>query len=1150
GVAPELAPSDFVSQNYETLATLMQEETKKRSSQSLQARLNFDPEYEASPLRHRKERCERDSRRPLVFTRIGKKVVGDQTADLQVSLSSSDSSNNEDEETGHWKSRNGYRNQEDEDMSRLWRRQKVDVFTRRISAFSEDKRRRMPANVKTYDGTGDPDDYLKIFESAATIENWPQPVWCHMFNSTLVRNAQNWFSKLPRRSIDGFEELRRAFRLNFTQRKKCAKNLVELARVKQRQGESTSAYVERYKDECIHVKACPEILKISGFMNGINNPELIKRLNDRSPQTFDELMKRTRSFIQGEATAAMQKMQENLDPSGKDPMRMMSSPNHPTSDIADAFSSNFPNYISASPDYVPASPAKTFFESSNNSSGLVPIASPTLSLFHDEPYMKVMHAYYAIELPIQPPVIVPPSLMLSPMFNPQEFFLPEELLPPKKRGRKRSSSSTSALPQEFEIGKSSHKTSLERHEEQIEEILNHLDELSLDRIKNIEDNIEGLGKRRVIIQQDFDKLETELQEDRAVGLIRWFELTELVFSRSTYTEENKVTFATGTLIDDALSWWNAYAQPIGIEQANKITWTELKMLLTNKYCPRNEVKKMEEEFYNLIVKGNDLKTYVRKFQELTVLCPNMPQTLEEAINIAQRLMDQIIKRGFMQRTSDHKRKFDDRRSSKNYPNNHVNNYQNNHNNNSNRNNVYRQQQNRRPKTFRAYAATPTKNRGDKSFVSISIASMLDIPTITLDTTYDTEMANENLVGTNTVIQGCTLTLLNQPFEIDLMPIKRGSFDIAIGMDWLYKYHAKVIFDEKVVHIPINGEILIIRGDRSKTQLNLISCIKTERYISRVCQVFIAQIMEKKSDEKGLEDIPVVREFPEVFPEELPGLSLVHQVEFQIELKELNIRQRHWLELLADYDYEIRYHPGKANPKLRQLRKKTLKLRTYEEWTKHLKYQPDGTRCIKNQSSDKMYQDLKKLYWWPNMKAIIAEYVSKCLTCSRIKAECQKPFGILIQSEIPIWKWERITMDFVSKLPKTSNGHDTIWVIVDRLTKFASFIPTEQHIDALGTQLDMSTAYHPETDVQSERTIQTLKDMLRASVMDFRKGWEKQLPLVEFCYNNSYHASIKAAPFEALYGRKCRSLVCWAEVGDVQLTGPEIIHETTEKIVQI
>nr|GEV31921.1 hypothetical protein [Tanacetum cinerariifolium] len=124
----------------------------------------------------------------------------------------------------------------------------------------------------------------------------------------------------------------------------------------------------------------------------------------------------------------------------------MSSPNHPTSNIKDAFSSNFPDFILASPNYVPASPGKTFSESSNNSFGLVPIASPTLSLFHNEPYMKVMHVYYAKESPIPPPVYMPPYLMLSLMFNPQEFFLPEELLPPKKQGRDRSSSSTSAIP--------------------------------------------------------------------------------------------------------------------------------------------------------------------------------------------------------------------------------------------------------------------------------------------------------------------------------------------------------------------------------------------------------------------------------------------------------------------------------------------------------------------------------------------------------------------------------------------------------------------------------------------------------------------------------------------------------------------------------
>ncbi|GKA29533.1 putative reverse transcriptase domain-containing protein [Tanacetum coccineum] len=182
------------------------------------------------------------------------------------------------------------------------------------------------------------------------------------------------------------------------------------------------------------------------------------------------------------------------------------------------------------------------------------------------------------------------------------------------------------------------------------------------------------------------------------------------------------------------------------------------------------------------------------------------------------------------------------------------------------------------------------------------------------------------------------------------------------------------------------------------------------------------------------------------------------------------------------------------------------------------------------------------------------------------------------------------MDFVTKLPKSSQGYDTIWVIVDRLTKSAIFIPMKETDPleklarmylkevvtrhgipvsiicdrdprfasnfwrslqkALGTSLDMSTAYHPQTDGQSERTIQTLEDMLRACVIDFGNGWVKHLPLVEFSYNNSYHASIKAAPFEALYGRKCRSPVCWAKVGEVQLTSLEIVQETTEKIIQV
>ncbi|GKD16931.1 putative reverse transcriptase domain-containing protein [Tanacetum coccineum] len=213
--------------------------------------------------------------------------------------------------------------------------------------------------------------------------------------------------------------------------------------------------------------------------------------------------------------------------------------------------------------------------------------------------------------------------------------------------------------------------------------------------------------------------------------------------------------------------------------------------------------------------------------------------------------------------------------------------------------------------------------------------------------------------------------------------------------------------------------------------------------------------------------------------------------------------------------------------------------------------------------EKMYQDMKKLYW---------------------------PSRLLVQPAIPEWKWDNISMNFITKLPKSSQGFDTIWVIVDRLIKYVHFLPIRENdpLDklarlylnrivvrhgipisiicdrdgrftanfwksfqkALGIDISMSTAYHPETNSQSERTIQTLEDMLRACVIDFGKGWVKHLPLAKFSYNNSYHASIKVAPYETLYGQKCRSPVCWAEVGEAQLTGPELIQETMEKIVLI
>ncbi|KAD4982231.1 hypothetical protein E3N88_18902 [Mikania micrantha] len=210
---------------------------------------------------------------------------------------------------------------------------------------------------------------------------------------------------------------------------------------------------------------------------------------------------------------------------------------------------------------------------------------------------------------------------------------------------------------------------------------------------------------------------------------------------------------------------------------------------------------------------------------------------------------------------------------------------------------------------------------------------------------------------------------------------------------------------------------------------------------------------------------------------------------------------------------------------------------------------------------KMYRDLRVNYWWPGMKRDIAKYVENCLTCLQVKAEHQKPYGKLQPLEIPMWKWEHITMDLITKLSKTRKGYDAIWVIVDRLTKSAHFIPIRESYSSekmaevnfqkeLGTKLLLSTAYHPQTDGQSERTIQTLDDMLRASIIDFGGTWDDYLPLAEFSYNNSYHSGLGMPPYEMLYGRRCCTPVCWGEVGPRELENKEILKVTNQRIDQI
>ncbi|GJV11155.1 putative reverse transcriptase domain-containing protein [Tanacetum coccineum] len=658
-----------------------------------------------------------------------------------------------------------------------------------------------------------------------------------------------------------------------------------------------------------------------------------------------------------------------------------------------------------------------------------------------------------------------------------------------------------------------------------------------------------------------------------------------------------------------------------------------------------------------------------------------------------------------------------------------------------------------------YASILFDTGTDRSFVSTVLSSLIDITPTTLDHYYDVELADGKIIRINTIIRGCTLNFLDHPFNIDLMPVELGSFDVIIGMDWLAKYHAVIDCAKKIILFPkdlsglpptqqVEFQIDLIPGatpvarapyrlapsemKELSEQLQELSdkgfirpssspwgapilfvkkkdgsfrmCIDY-RELNKLTVQFLGHVIDSQGihvDPAKIESIKdwaspktpteirqflglvgYYRRFIEGFSKIAKpmtkltqkkvafewGLSAVlmqnkkviayasrqlkihkknyttHDLELGavvfalkiwryylyetnctvftdhkslqhiLDQKELNMRQRRWLELLSDYDYEIRYHPGKANVvadalsrkeciKILRVRalvmtigldlpKQILEAQTEAQKPENFKNEDiggmirkdipkeklepraDGTLCLNGRSwlpyygdlrtvimheshkskycihlgSDKMYQDMKKLYWWPNMKADISTY-----------------------------------------LPKSSQGYDTIWVIVDRLTKYAIFVPmretdpieklarmylkevvTRHGIPVsiicdrdprftsnfwrslqkdLGTSLDISTAYHPQTDGQSDRTIQTLEDMLRACVIDFRNGWVKHLSLVEFSYNNSYHASIKAAPFEALYGQKCHSLICWAKVGEVQLNGPEIVQETTEKVIQI
>ncbi|KAI3678914.1 hypothetical protein L6452_38218 [Arctium lappa] len=487
--------------------------------------------------------------------------------------------------------------------------------------------------------------------------------------------------------------------------------------------------------------------------------------------------------------------------------------------------------------------------------------------------------------------------------------------------------------------------------------------------------------------------------------------------------------------------------------------------------------------------------------------------------------------------------------------------------------------------------------------------------------------------------------------LTMLTKKSVKFDWGAKQEEAFQTLKQKLSSAHVLSLPDGAEDFFVYSDASKMGLG---CVLMQRgnviaYVSRQLKEH-----EKKYPTHDMELAAVVFAL-KIWRHYLYGTKCMiftdhKSLKYLFDQKELNMRQRRWMELLKDYDCEIHYHPGKANVVVDALSRKERSepIRMQAMWInvkvelidqiqyvqkeallegnvkkerrvgqiKTLTVGPDEiyrlgdrvwipslgdlrsivmdeahkSKYTMHPGSDKMYKNLKGSYWWPGMKRTVASYVGKCLTCLKVKTEHQKPYGMLQQMEIPVWKWDMITMDFVTKLPRTVKGHDAIWVTVDRLTKSAHLLPISDKYtlerlaqlyineivsrhgvpisiisdrDArftsrfwlsfqqdMGTRLNMSTAYHPQTDGQSERTIQTLEDMLRACVIDFGGSWDNHLPLIEFAYNNSYHSSIKAAPFEALYGRKCRTPLCWADIGERQLVGPELVQQTSDKIVQI
>ncbi|GJX47526.1 putative reverse transcriptase domain-containing protein [Tanacetum coccineum] len=633
-------------------------------------------------------------------------------------------------------------------------------------------------------------------------------------------------------------------------------------------------------------------------------------------------------------------------------------------------------------------------------------------------------------------------------------------------------------------------------------------------------------------------------------------------------------------------------------------------MMTAKYCPRGKIKKLEIELWNLKVKGTDVLSYNQRFQELALICSRMfPEESDEVEKYVGGLPDMIQGSVMASKPKTMQDAIE--------------------------NNQNQQQPFKRYNVARAYTAGPRENKvygGSKPLCpkcnyhhngqcAPKCTKYKRNGHLAWDCRSQPAAANnQRNFEANQRGVTCYECGVQGHYKKDCLKLKNKNqgnqagngnamvrayavgtagenpnSNVVTGTFLLNNRYALILFDIGVdrsfVSTAFSSLIDIIpttldhgydvkladkigSNNGHESRLNIISCTKTQKYLLKGCQVFLAHITTKKaedkSEEKRLEDVPIVRDFPKVFPKDFPSIPPARQVEFQIDLipgaapaarapyqlapskmkefapllalhegaenfivycdashkglgavvfalkiwrhypyrtkctlftdrkslqhildqKELNMRQPRWLELLSDYDCEISYHLGKANvvadalsrkERIKPLRKNLEaedvggmlieNLRESDNPRKEkLELRANRTLCLNNRSwlscygdlrtlimheshkskysvhsgSDKMYQDMKKLNWWPNMKSDIATYVRKCLTCLKVKAEHQKPSGLLVQPQIPQWKWDNITINFITKLLRTSSGYDTIWVVVERLTKYAHFLPIREN----------------------------------------------------------------------------------------------------------